>query len=181
MAEIVLRAALVFSGVTTTRDPKGNLNNMKRIIVSALVMLSLCLGVALATPAAAAQTGTQTVHVESDSWSGINVGFACGYSYAVPIGATWGELQSNPKCGKYTYDAEPSSVYVGPGWCVTRWVANASGWTYPSQVLAGGSTGFRFKLWWSAQDQGYTNHIESWYGGDCPSGGNATWWGYFYN
>lgn len=155
---------------------------MKRVILIALTAVALCLGIALAPAASAAQPGFQTVHITSQSWSPVNVLFACGYSYDVPVGAVWGEGRSYPKCGSYTYQAEPHSVWVGPGWCVSRWITDTTGYNYGKQVLSGGGAGKLWTIWWQGvgSQNDYQNHIESWYGGDCPTRGSGIQWGYNY-
>lgn len=150
---------------------------MYRRIIALLLGLAAAAAVALIGPAGeaqAAQTGLQRVTVQSDSWSGAYIKFACGNSYTVPVGATWGEGQANPKCGSYTYQAEPSHVYVGPGWCVTRWL-NASG---QREYFAGGGSGGWFQLWTGNQPADYVNHLQTWYGSWCPTSGGAYRSGY---
>lgn len=135
------------------------------------------------TPSAqAAQNGQQTVQVTSASWSAVSVLFACGNSFVVPVGAVWGENYPMPRCGNYVYEAEPHSVWVGPGWCVSRWITDTTGYAYGKQVLSGGGAGKMWRIWWQgvgSQDD-YRNHIESWYGGDCPTRGAGIQWGYNY-
>lgn len=152
---------------------------MKKILIrlglGMLVVMALALG--LATPASAAQQGLQRIHVESDSWSGVYTRFACGNSYTVPVGATWGEGQAYPQCGSVGSASEPHSAYVGPGWCVTLWRTGDNGRDIGYRwYLEGGGSGGWFQLWDDNFDEltpnGYTEHVESWYGSWCPTYGS---------
>lgn len=151
---------------------------MYRRVASVLLALGIALGLALVTPpsAQAAQNGFQTVRVTPASWSPIHVSFACGAGYSVPVGALWGEGQANPKCGRYQHEAEPHSVWVGPGWCVSRWINNS---TVNKQVFVGGSNGGWFRIWSTIPaGPNYTNKIESWHGAGCPTSGGPSSYGF---
>ena len=152
----------------------------RRILV-ALSTLATMLGLALINPssASATQTGLQQVHVTAASWSNIAVNFPnnCG-TYTVPKGQTWGEGVSNPRCGGISGNAEPGHVWVGPGWCVSRWLNNT---TSQKQIFVGGSNGGWFQLWVNQPYYGltsYTNKIESWHGANCPASGTPHFYGW---
>lgn len=147
---------------------------MKMLLIYLAVAVAAAVAMTMATPANAAQNGLQQIHIEADSWSSVYTNFACGLSYNVPAGATWGEGQANPRCGSYTYQAEPNTIYVGPGWCVTFWYNDASPDAgYRPTYVMGAGTGTWFRVWIPGYSSSITYHAESWYGSWCPTSGGA--------
>jgi hypothetical protein len=146
---------------------------MYRKIAAALAVLCTAAALALAAPgtASAAQTGSQTITVQSTSWSSLYVQFACGASYNVPVGQTWGEGYANPTGCTGSGD-EPAYVYVGAGWCVTRWVIQ-DGFRHGNVYYEGGGTGGWMRAWDISRSGSYEEHVESWYGSWCPTTGAA--------
>lgn len=142
----------------------------RKIVVLAGVLLAVVLGLLNPTGAQAVQPGSQAVHVTSASWSGAYVSFACGLATTVPVGGLYGENMPSPNCNGTGASSEPHSVYVGPGWCVTRWIGTSGAREY----FTGGGSGGWHQLWSNKQTSSYTNHIETWYGSWCPTSGSPT-------
>lgn len=139
----------------------------RKIVVLGAVLVAFMLSLLNPSGAQAVQPGSQAVHVTSASWSPAYVSFACGYGYNVPVGGLYGENMPNPNCGGTGASSEPSHVWVGPGWCVTRWIGTSGAREY----FAGGGSGGWHQLWSANQTSSYTNHIETWYGSWCPTSG----------
>lgn len=151
---------------------------MRRKITVVLVALAMVVGVVLlgTGTANATQSGLQQVMNTSDSASGFTVRFnAC--DWGVNPGQFAGEGRPIPQCGSKAGDAEPVYVWLGPGWCATRWIYDyyGPGQRYPNQNLAAGGSGHWFQLWqsWITGGADYTNFVKAWRGGACPTSGGA--------
>lgn len=151
---------------------------LSKLLLIPLVAVAVVLG--LAAPAQATQNGLQQIQVPAASWSGVYTQFPnnCG-SWTVPAGATWGEGVSKPACGGISGNSEPGSIYIGPGWCVTRHIIFMSDNQehYGTMYAWGGGTGGWRQIWsYNAgvnSPAGYINKIEAWYGSWCPTSGSA--------
>lgn len=151
--------------------------HLGKLVTTLLAGFALAITMVIgASPAQAAQSGLQSTCTQADSWSSTYVQFNGG-SASVPVGQCWGEGRADPKFGTTTTAAEPANVYVGPGWCVTRWINASSSREY----FAGGGGGGWFQLWSSRQSGDYTNHLQAWYGSWCPTSGGSYRSGYAFS
>jgi hypothetical protein len=154
---------------------------LKKILVAIATALLVILG--FPGVASATQPGEQEITNDASSASGFLVQYNCDRGgEGLNPGESAGEMGwlVKPYCGNRLSQGqeEPVYVYIGPGWCGSRWVRafdpNTSHWiTYNQQLLVGGSSGHWFQVWQSWLHDDYNTFVRTFYNGTDP----ITGWG----